>query len=193
MSADGTVSQETKYETASFGDLFALTHVDLDYRHRTMFCRDWYVYTIEDSYIIPKWFEVNIQLPRWDVSCHSAIMNIRIEEYDPSKEVDREITISESFMENFTFDINGEAGVDSSDVSVNTKIGYGYGSTSKTETSRKTTIKSTEGSDLLCDMRIHYCDSVIDREDPEGNGYYASFMDQGEMQIIILPSEYQLY
>lgn len=187
---DGSVYQTNKVVNANFSDVFAIDHADLDYRHKTWFCRDWYVYTIEDSYIKPRWFIVDIDLPQWRLDSESDIISIYIEEVDPSEEKEREITIQ--YNESETNEISGgaEAGADVG-INISGNITVKHSHTSGSNKTEKTTVKSTVGSDPLGIAELDFLTPVVkDKSTKNGQvGYNINTISSGTIDLMVMPKE----
>ncbi len=184
----GTASFE-KVITAGFGDLFGIDYADLDYRHRTAFCRDWYVYTIKENYIRPKWYSISVDLPRWNIDVDSNIISIHVEEMDPSTECTREIDIKRSST---TINkIGGE--VSGSDSSVSGKVTRDHSNDRETTVSEKYTIKTTGESDNLGTALLYFNEPVIEGEKKKENGgidgYNIHIISTGAVDLMIMPRE----
>lgn len=187
---DGSVFQTSKVVGANFGDVFAIDKANLDYRHRTWFCKDWYVYTIDDSYIHPKWYTVDIDLPRWNLGSDSDIMSIYIEEIDPSETIKKEITVR--YNESETTEIGGGAdvGVDVG-VEISGNISVNHSQTSENERMEKTTIETTAGSDELGIISIYFVEPVVLGEKTENaqEGYLINTLSCGSIDMMVMPKQ----
>lgn len=108
----GVATQISKMVHASFADVFAISKSDLDYRHKTWFCQDWFVYTVDYAYFYPRWFTVNLRIPNWDISSQSAVVMIEVEEHDDGDLENYESNVQSTYMNNFKFDASSDVSDD---------------------------------------------------------------------------------
>ena len=187
---DGSVYQTTKVVNANFGDVFAIDHASLDYRHKTWFCKDWYVYTIEDSSIKPRWFTVDIDLPLWHLASESDIISIYVEEIDPSRAEKRTITVK--YSESETNEVSG--GVDvgvGTDISASGNIAVDHSHTSANERMEETVVETTTGSDELGTIELNFMDPVVTGQSTKNgkSGYLINTVTSGTVTMMIMPKE----
>ncbi len=170
---------------ATFSNLYSIVNADLDYRHRTWFNRDWFVYTVDYADFLPKWFEVNLRLPNWDISSQSAVVVIQVEECDDGATYTYERNVQSTYMQNFSLDASLNGVVDS----VNFKVGLGYGYSSTDIRSEKVTIQRTDTSDDLGSAYLNYMDPVIISEATKDgvSGYNVKTFSTGVVDMMILP------
>ena len=196
VNQSGIATTIPKVVTADFEDMFALKHVSLDFRHRTWFCRDWYVYSINHSFIYPRWFEVNLRIPNWDITTQSSSVFIMVEEYDDGTSYTYESSVEATYMKNFSLNADASGSVGGSSNSGNNssltgqfKIGLGYGSSTTEKESSTCRIQRTDTSDSFGAAYLNYMDPVIIGETTKGGieGYNIKLYETGMIDMIILP------
>lgn len=175
-----------KVVSVNFCDAFAISHVDLDYRHRTWFCRDWYVYSVNDyTDVLPKWCVVNLDLPRWKISQTSSVITISVSEFD------------ETGVSEYTYKTTHTAGLNfihSSQIGMgNWKVGLGV--TTSYSDSYTTTEKYTRnqgGVDNLGQADLVYNKPVILNQTSKNgvSGYDVNTISTGDLDIMVLPYSY---
>ncbi len=179
--SQGGVTTLDKRVNVPFGEAFALSKVDLDYRHKTWFCKDWYVYSIKDTYIYPKWVDVDLELPDWDIFDDSAVITIYVEEHDTDTETQITKTVDNTQTHNF------EASGNNDFSGINMKIGYKYELGNVTKTSTNVVITTTTGSDNLGMAQFSYIDPVVLSYDIE-KGYKMKVISTGTVDMMIVPT-----
>lgn len=156
---DGKVFTTTKPLSLSFGDVFAIDHLNLDYRHRTWFCRDWYVYTLDKKEAIkPKWYKAELDLPRWDISQNSGTITIAVTEFDEIGDSEIEYTARSVIAKNFKIEADATANTDTTTA----KIGLGYNYSKTEESNIRVTYKRSQGGiDNLGQAELEYLHPII--------------------------------
>lgn len=183
---DKSTFSTTKIITANFGDVFSIDHAALDYRHRTLFCRDWYIYTINDTYIHPRWFTVNVDIPRWSIDSDSDVITMHIEEIDPADTTNREIVIK--YSESTVTKVGGN--VSAGEV-VSGNISVDHTHSSSNERTETVNVKTTKGSDDLGNIELNFIDPVISSKGIKDgkSGYYINSVSSGVVDLMIMPKE----
>lgn len=179
-------TQKTK--SVSFADVFAIDHADLDYRHRTWLCRDWYVYTIDINAIKPKWCILDWQLPKWDISTSSSIITVNVTEFDETG--DREFTYTTKRTVANNFKVEGSAEFGSS---TKWKVGLGYNNTVTNENSTSEKFTRTQGGvDNLGQAELEYITPVLLRQTTKNgiSGYEVYTVTTGNVDLMFLPFSY---
>lgn len=181
----------TKVKSVSFGDVFAIDHADLDFRHKTWFCRDWFVYTIKASYIKPRWCTLNWTLPRWDISQESSMITINVAEFDETGSSEFSYTTKKTVTTNFKADAE-LSGVPVGD-SAKLKVGLGCSIAFGDETS--STQKYTRGQggvDNLGQAEWDYLTPIIKSRLYKNNtwGYEINTITTGTVDLMIIPYSY---
>lgn len=170
-----------KVINASFADIFAIDHVEMDFRHKTAFCRDWYVYTFDNADIKPKWFTVDLELPYWDISNESTELTIYAEEHDSGANINKEITTTYKDAEVIAVNTGND----------NTGVTVNYSDTSEDEVTVVTNIETVDNSDdlgtALLDFRTPVC-NCKKTEEKEGY-YYINTVSTGAVDLMIMPEE----
>ena len=181
----GTVSEIKKYKSVSFDDVFQLAKVHVDFRHRTWVSDRKWVYTVDKKCFVPKWYDANIQLPQWDISSQSTIMNINVSEYDD----EQEITTTKSIVNSFTTNFSSESGLSIGNPEASGSIKVGYGVSSKNETTQTVTVKTKNQSDDLGTARLYYTDPIILSPTTLNGvgGYRVKEINTGFVYMLILP------
>lgn len=175
-------------KSISFEDAFAISYANLDFRHKTAFCKDWYVYTIEDKAILPKWYVVNYELPVWDISHHATAINFMAMEIDETGNYEVEYTAETTFATNFKTEVSEELGTNAK-----VKIGLGYTSSNSSKGSVKEKYTRTQGGvDLLGSCVLEYKSPVLVRTDSKDgvSGYNVYTISTGSVDIMLLPFSY---
>lgn len=172
-----------------FEDVFAISHSFLDFRHKTWFAKDWFVYSIDYSYIYPKWFEVDLRIPNWDISSESSSVYVMVEEYDDGTIYTYENTIEATFLTNFSINHETSGTVGNNIVSGTVKDGLGYGSTTTEKKSSICKIQRTNTSDDFGTAYLNYMDPVIIGTETKNNinGYKVKVYDTGTVDMMIIP------
>lgn len=189
-SKNGTIFTTEKPVSVSFGDVFAIDYVNLDYRHRTWFCKDWYVYTLDKiDAIKPKWYLADIQLPRWDLSTDSGAITIVVTEIDEKGDNTIEYTVKSTSANNFKADLEGSYGAESGSA----KVGLGYnGAQTNEHTIHAVFKKENAGFDALGQVEIEYLHPILeDKISRNGvTGYKVHTVSTGSVDIMMLPARY---
>lgn len=191
--ADGTTTVIPKYKTVSFTDAFQLSKVHVDFKHRTWFSDRKWVFTVDKKCFVPKWVNAEIQLPKWDISSQSTIINIHVSEYDNETEETRTISIVNSFTNNFTGELEVGATLpietEIGNINASGKIKLGYGETNKDETTQTVSIKTKKGSDDLGTALLYYSDPVVLSEASLNgkSGYRIKEINTGFVYMLVLP------
>lgn len=192
--ASGTPTVIDKYKTVSFNDAFQLSKVHVDFKHKTLVSDRKWVYTVDVKCFLPKWINADLQLPKWDISSQSTILNINVSEYDNETEEMSTVSLLNSFTDNFTteaeleasgkFDIKKIANIDASG-----KIKIGYGRTNKTETTTTTSTKVKKGSDDLGTALLYYTDPIILSQTTLNgkSGYRVKEINTGYVYMLVVP------
>lgn len=189
-SKNGTIFTTEKPVSLSFGDAFAIDYVDLDYRHRTWFCKDWYVYTLnKNAAIHPKWYYADIQLPRWDLSTDSGAITIVVTEIDEKGSSEIEYTVKSTSANNFKVD--GE--VSGSYSGASAKVGLGYNNSNTQEHTIHATYKREQcGIDKLGQAEVEYLHPILENRISKNKvmGYNVHVVSTGMVDIMMLPVSY---
>ena len=189
-SKNGTIFTTEKPVSLSFGDAFAIDYVDLDYRHRTWFCKDWYVYTLnKNAAIHPKWYYADIQLPRWDLSTDSGAITIVVTEIDEKGSSEIEYTVKSTSANNFKVD--GE--VSGSYSGASAKVGLGYNNSNTQERTINATYKREQcGIDKLGQAEVEYLHPILENRISKNKvmGYNVHVVSTGMVDIMMLPVSY---
>ncbi len=192
--ANGTSTIITKYKTVSFADAFQLSKVHVDFKHKTLFTDRKWVFTVDAKCFVPKWIDANIQLPKWDISSQSTIMNIHVSEYDNETEETGTITVVKSFTSNFSTEaelaVTGTVDLKKiANANASGKVKIGYGSTSKEETTETLTTKVKKGSDDLGTALLYYTDPIVLSPDTLNgvDGYRVKEIETGFVYMLIIP------
>lgn len=185
--ANGTVSETVKYKSVSFQDVFQLSKLHVKYRHKTLFGDPKWVFTVDKECFIPKWFNANIQLPKWDISNQSAKINILVQEYDDETEETMETNIAHTYVHDFKSDAEVSGNIGNKGATGKVKIGYGYNQTTSDAT--KITIKTKTGSDNLGTAILDYSDPVILSDESHNgvDGYRIKEYNTGYVYMLIIP------
>lgn len=180
-----------KLKSVSFSDVFQLAKVHVDFKHKTWLSgsKKW-VYTWDLDCFIPKWYDADIQLPRWDISENSTIMNIAVSEYDSEKETTSIFTVTNSFTDNFTNEGSVSFPIGDSGATGSEKVGYGL--TSKEETSQSIKIIRKEGADDLGTALLYYDAPIIESSEKLNGkeGYRVHEINTGYIYMLIVPKYY---
>lgn len=187
-SSDGTVQVYPIVIPAGFGDLFVLDKTNVDYRHKTWFCKDWWVHKVDGrDHFIPKWFVIDQNIGYMDIATKSSTTYIVAHELDSERDTQYEITYKSTYMTNF--EANGEisGGLGSM---INAKVGLGYGNTSTEEKETKVTVNIKEGSDYLGAAPLNYMDPIIRSAATKNGvaGYYINTLKTYYLEMMILPT-----
>ena len=194
----GTATEVVKFKSVSFNDVFQLAKVHVDFKHKTWFTDRKWVFTVDKQCFVPKWYDANIQLPKWDISNQSTIINIKVSEFDNNVEVTTTESIVNSTTNNFSIDGSGTVSGNYGGNSTSSEIGngsasgsikVGYGTSSKNETTETVVTKTKEQSDDLGTALLYYTDPVIlSSETLDGvDGYRVKEIDTGFVYMLILP------
>ena len=189
----GGVFTTTKIKSVSFGDVFAIDHADLDYRHRTLLNgnKDKYTYTVKAEYIKPRWCVLNWDLPRWDISQESTMITINVTEFDETGSSEFSYSAKKSVTNNFKID--GEVSGIPLGGTVTAKIGLGYNYTNTQETAETRTYRRNQGGiDSLGQAEWDYLTPVaLNRVYKDGKwGYEIKTITTGTVDLMILPTSY---
>lgn len=184
-----------KMVTASFSDVFAISKSDLDYRHKTWFCKDWFIYTVDPSYYYPKWFTVDLRIPNWDISSQSSVVMIEVEEWDDGAQYTHTSNMESTYMQNFEINASLEGGLggtgsgESVSGDLKYKVGLGYGNSSSTKMVETVTTVRTDVSDDLGTAYLNYMDPVVIGEETRNGvaGYNVKTFSTGVVDMMILP------
>lgn len=192
---DGTTTSTYTKQSFGFGDLFAISHANLDFRHKTWFCKDWFIYTIREEYVYPKWCDVNIAIPKWDVGVQSSQVKIIIEEFDDGITYERKFVESFKKLTNFTGsgEISGGIEIGSDDAvsgNANIKVGLGGGNTKEETITTEYKFSYTDNSDQLGSMMLDYVDPVLlSKTTKDGvSGYMVKTYTIGNLAMMIIPT-----
>ena len=175
--------------SVSFGDVFAINHANLDFRHKTWFCRDWYVYTVNIEAVKPKWCILNWQLPSWDISQDSSIITINVSEFDETGSNEFMYSTKKSIAHNFKADLTGDFNVSS--VKCKVGLGYSYSHTNETTTIEKY-VRNQGGVDDLGQADLEYLHPVLERMVTRNgvSGFEVKTITTGNVDLMILPFSY---
>ena len=179
----GAAEEFSSQKSLQFGDIFAIDKADLDFRHKTWFCKDWYVYTITPENIRSKWCDLNIELPRWDITSGAAEIKVTVEERDSGTEHTTETSDYFKYMTNFSANINLTGD------NKTQKNGLGFGNSTETSQTAKYTHKYIEQSDVFTKFMLHYTHPVILDKTVENNQikYKIKTYNQGDVSVMIVP------
>lgn len=187
--SNGTPSIYSKFSTVSFRDAFQLKKVHVRYRNKTALRDPKWVFTVdEDECFVPKWINANMNLPKWDISSQSSVINISVSEYDNEQEEVESFSVVSSFSQDFKF----EGEVDSIKIGnkgASGKVKVTYGITDKEETTQSISIKTKKGSDDLGRALMYYTDPVVISEETRDNkkGYRIKDVNTGFVHMLIIP------
>ncbi len=187
--ANGTTTEVQKFKSVTFREAFQLSKVHVDFKHKTWFTDRKWVFTVGKDCFVPKWIDLDVQLPKWDISNQSTVMNIRVTEYDVEAEEEKVVTIQNSFTKNFAtegeLNLSGKIG----NWEASGKVKVGYGKTSSEENSTKVTTTVKTGSDELGTALLYYTSPVILSEDTLNGvkGYRVKEIETGCIRMLILP------
>ncbi len=187
--ADGTSSVIPKYKSVSFNEAFQLSKVQVDFRHKTWFSSRKWVYTVDRQCFVPKWVNANIQLPKWDISSQSTVMNINVSEYDNEGEIETSISITNSFTTNFTTEGEIAADMPMGNAKAHGKIKVGYGQSNSDQTTQTVIVKEKTGSDDLGTDFLYYVNPVILSQSRVNavSGYRVQEIDTGFVYMLVMP------
>jgi len=192
--SSGSPYVTTKTRSVSFDDVFVLDHAHLDYRHRTLFVKDWYVYKIDASCISPKWYNLGIELPEWDISQNSSTITFTIIEMDEKGSNEYTLFSKNTVAHNFKVDTSGEASwTTESSVKWTLKMGLGYNYTQTSETSFQEKITRSQGGvDELGKAELQYVKPVLVKEVYKNGerGFEVRTISTGDVVLMVLPSAY---
>lgn len=183
---DGAVKEVVKYQTIPFKTAFQLSKVHVDFRHKTWVTDRKWVFTIDKKCFEPKWIKPSsLDLPKWDISGDSFIMNIKVYEYDEELQSKCTMTLMSSFAQNFSANAEGKIGNEKESGDV--KIGYGFSDKKDVTSVVETTAKS--GSDDLGTALFYYTDPVILKSDTLDSveGYRVKEFSTGFVRMLIMP------
>lgn len=175
-------------KSVSFSDAFVISNANLDFRHKTAFCKDWYVYTVEYKAILPKWFVVNYELPSWDISSQNATISIVAMETDETGSQEIEYQKKKTFATNFKTELSAETGA-------STKLKVGLGVTwadSIEETVREKYTRVQGGVDQLGSSCLEYETPIlVNQVTKDGvSGYNVKTLTTGSLDLMFLPFSY---
>lgn len=187
-SNNGGVFTTEKPYSVKFSEVFAIDHADLDFRHKTVFCRDWYVYTIDAAAIKPKWCELNWQLPKWDISQNSSTITISVAEFDETGSYEFTYSTKKTIAQNFKEEGSVELGN-----STKWKIGLGLNQTISNESGQtEKYTRSQGGVDNLGQAELEYMKPVLIKKTQKNgiSGYEVYTATTGSVDIMFLPFSY---
>lgn len=187
---DTSVSYVRKMKSVPFNEAFQLSKVHVDFAHKTWFSSRKWVYTVDKSCFVPKWIDVNLKLPKWDISNQSSIMNICVSEFDNASTRAYEKIINSSVSLNFTTEV--ETSIPSDQIGNSTeagKIKVGYGDSISNSTNIKVEITTTDTTDDLGMAQLYYHDPIILSSSTLNgkSGFKVKEINTGFVHIIILP------
>lgn len=185
------VTQKTR--SVSFSDVFVLDHAHLDFRHKTWFVRDWYVYTIDASCISPKWYNLKLELPAWDISQNSSTITFSVLEIDEKGSNEYTLFSKKTIAHNFKFDTSGEVSWTSNDVKTTLKVGLGYNYTNTSEESFTEKITRSQGGvDELGKAELSYIKPVLLKRTSKNGvtGFEVYTISTGDVVMMVLPASY---
>lgn len=188
---NGGVYTSSRVKSVSFADVFAIDHADLDLRHKTWFVKDWFVYTIERSYIKPRWCLVDWDLPSWDISQEGTMITISVGEFDEKGSTTIEHNVKKNWANNFKVD--GELSNIPVGKSAKAKVDLGYSHTGSHESSEKVTwSRGQEGIDFLGTTEWEYITPIIEKRTYKDGklGYEIHTITTGTIDLMILPKSY---
>lgn len=192
---NGSTSTTYSKKSFSFGDLFAISHANLEYRHKTWFCKDWFIYTIKEEYVYPKWCDVNYVLPKWNIGTQGAQIRIIVEEWDAGKTYEQTYTDTFKKLTNFSGNLDVSGGVefgsdDEVSGNVNIKVGLGGGVTKEKEIKTEYKISYTDQSDQLGNLMLDYVDPVLLSKTTKNGvpGYLVKTYEAGNLTMMIIPT-----
>lgn len=183
----------TKSKSVSFKDVFAISYVDLDFRHRTWFVRDWYVYTLDINAIKPKWCMLNWMLPSWDISEDSGLITIVVSEFDETGSKEMSYSTKKTVARNFKVDLSGEGDFTIFGQEVKLKLGLGYNKTTTTEdATTEKYVRNQGGIDKLGQAELEYLHPVLENKTTKNgvSGYEVHTITTGSVDLMILPTCY---
>ena len=188
---DNSVQKVRKFVSVPFKDAFQLSKVHVDFMHKTWFQSRKWVYTVDRSCFLPKWINVDLRLPKWDISTQSTIMNIFVSEYDNSETKEVETIIKTSYSDNFVLESEVAASAPIGNVNLTGKVKVGYNQTSGNETSDIVKNIINLGSDDLGSACLYYSDpiieSVVTGDDGKTSGYRIREINTGFVHMLIIP------
>lgn len=162
---------------ATFSDMYAIVKADLEYKHKTLFSKEKYVYNVNTGYFHAKWMTVNLRLPSWDISTQSSVITIEVEEVDDGDTYNCVSNIENTFMQNFDFNYNSA------------KFGLGYGNTTTIKSGETVTTQRIDASDKLGATYVDYMDPIIVGEETRNGvaGYNVKTFHTGTVEMMIFP------
>ena len=176
-----------------FRDAFTLSKAHVDYRHKTGFTRDWWVYSVDGKdHFSPKWIYVDIPIDYMDISTRSAVMYIMLHEIDTGNDYTYHTTVVAKYVDNFNLNLDGTATVDGEIVSGTIKLGLGYGTSSERETTVEVTCNVNDASDFLGSAKIEYIDPIIKSSSEQNGvqGYIVNGITTGTVDMMVLPMSF---
>lgn len=189
---EGTATEVAAYKSVSFDDVFQLSKVHVDYKHKTWISGKKWVFTVDKKCYLPKWYDANIRLPKWDISSQSTIINIKVSEYDNEEETTTSVNVVNSKTENFTSEGSGSLSgnikkIGNANASGSIKVGYG--TSSKDETTETVTTKIKKYSNDLGTALLYYTEPIIESQTILNgvSGYRVRGLDTGYVYMLILP------
>lgn len=185
----GGIDTTEEAVSVSFKDVFAINYVNLRFRHKSGFGRDWYIYTLKPEAIVPRWCKVNLKIPRWDISTDSNTITITVTEIDETGTQEVEYSTSNKYASNFTSNLSGEGEVKG--VKLKVGLGYNYNDVEESGTKEKYT-RNQSGIDKLGQIKLEYLHPVILAKTTKNGiqGYEVNTHSSGNVDIMILPSSY---
>ena len=175
--------------TISPSDLMYVTKCNRNY-HWNILGQSWNTYTLNQSYIEPKWYYPNQGAlytisNGWDLSSNSDNIFVRITEVDQS--VSYSYTQTVSFKHTDAVSTSTQTNPDGSQEEVKIKGSYGVSGSTSTESTDQQTFTYTrkESSDTLGTLLVGYIDNVITAKN--GNVYNLKRYSTGNFYMSIIP------
>lgn len=165
-------------------DVFTIEKIHLHHINPTAFRHSKNIYTVEPQYIKSKWIypsklESNgssaVLLGTWDLFANSENILIRVEEFDQSTKKTETFTVQHQTV--------NKADISSTNNNVKTEFGYSY----TTTTSSTVSTETTEASDFLGTIDIHFKNPIIDAEDKVNGTYHLFDSNGGAVVATIIP------
>ncbi len=187
---DTSASYVRKMKSVSFKEAFQLSKAHVDFMHKTWFTTRKWVYTVDKNCFVPKWIDVNLKLPKWDISNQSSIMNIYVSEFDNAATREYKKTINSSSSLNFTSETEIPLSSDQIGNSTETgKVKVGYGNTISNSSDIEVKIITTDSTDDLGMAQLYYNDPIIHSSATLNgkNGFRVKEINTGFVHMVILP------
>ena len=185
------VTQKTR--SVSFSDVFVVDHAHLEYRHRTLFVRDLYIYTIDASCISPKWYDLRLELPAWDISQNSSTITFSVLEIDEKGSNEYTLFSKKTIAHNFKIEASGDMSSTSDSFKTTLKVGLGYNYTNTSEESYTEKVTRSQGGvDELGKAELSYIKPVLLRKTSKNGvmGYDVYTISTGDVVMMVLPASY---